>query len=270
MVKLRSQHQYPTQEIAHRFAPLSAAPNIIRAAPPHQSHQLTFDELCSSVSMTLFVLTRPVLWTAFLLSFCAIALECGATSTVRQWRFEVTADGIPVGTHEYALEESDGTRTIQSEMRFRIRLLLIDAYRYEHRATERWQNDCLTELDTHTEERGRTTDVKGHLDSKRFEVEGASGHIDLPACVMTFAYWNPGVLKQSHLINPQTGAWTPVTTETLGSDVIDVRGQPRKADHYRIRTDKNQIELWYASDNGEWLRMRTTTNDGHVLAYRLH
>ena len=78
------------------------------------------------------------------------------------------------------------------------------------------------------------------------------------------------MLKQSHLVNAQTGAWTPVTTKTLGPDVIDVRGQPTNANHYRIRTEKNQIELWYAADGGEWLAMRTTTREGHTLAYRLH
>ena len=71
-------------------------------------------------------------------------------------------------------------------------------------------------------------------------------------------------------LNPQTGAWTPVKKEPLGTEAIDVRGQSRKAAHYLITTDKNKIELWYAADTGEWLAMRTTTNDGHHLDYRLH
>jgi hypothetical protein len=70
---------------------------------------------------------------------------------------------------------------------------------------------------------------------------------------MTFAYWNPQALTQSHLLNAQTGAWTPVTSEKLGADVVDVRGQPRRAERYRIITGKNRIELWYAADSGDWL-----------------
>ena len=196
-----------------------------------------------------------------------VALQCAAA--VRQWRFDVTADGVPIGTHQFVVDENDGTRSVRSEMHFRVRVLLVDAYRYEHRATERWQNDCLAQLDSHTEERDRVTDVKGRLAANHFNIDGAAGHTELPACVMTFAYWNPNVLKQSHLVNAQTGAWTPVKIEALGSDVIDVRGQPRKANRYRIRTEKNQIELWYADNDGEWLSMRATTNEGHTLAYRL-
>ena len=135
-------------------------------------------------------------------------------------------------------------------------------------ATERWRDDCLASLDTKTEERGTTTTVAGHRDADRFEIDGANGKTKLPACAMTFAYCNPRVLSQSHLINTQTGAWTPVTTEKLGSESIIVRGQSLPAAHYRMRTPKNQIELWY-SDSDEWLAMRTTTSGGHTLSYRL-
>jgi hypothetical protein len=48
-----------------------------------------------------------------------------------------------------------------------------------------------------------------------------------------------------------------------------VRGQLRTADHYRLRTEKNRIDLWYSTDGNEWLAMRTRTNSGHVLAYQL-
>jgi hypothetical protein len=85
---------------------------------------------------------------------------------------------------------------------------------------------------------------------------------------MTFAYWNPRVLDQSHLVNVQTGSWTPVTTEKLPAEVITVRGNAITADHYQLRTPKNRIDLWYSSA-GEWLAMRTTTNGGHTLAYQL-
>src|SRR5437762_13774895 len=173
-----------------------------------------------------------------LLSVCA--LGAGAAPTVRQWHFDVTADGLPIGTHEYAVKDNDGTRSVQSDMHFRVRLFIVDAYRYEHHATETWQSDCLSQLDTRTEEKGRVATVTGHVEASRFEVEGIAGRADLPSCVMTFAYWNPRVLEQSHLLNPQTGQWTPVATRALGTEVIDVHGQPREAAHYLICTDNNK------------------------------
>src|SRR5437667_4902247 len=123
---------------------------------------------CRGCRFPLIILLRVIL-------LCVVALEADATPAVRQWRFDVTADGLPIGTHEYALHENDGTRSVQSEMHFSVRLLVIDAYRYEHHATETWQNDCLSRLDTHTEEKGRVTTVTGHVEANRFEVEGVAG-----------------------------------------------------------------------------------------------
>ena len=198
-----------------------------------------------------------------------LAFHTGAAASVREWRFDVTADGIPIGTHHFIVSEDGDTRRVQSDMHFRVRLLAFDAYQYDHHATETWDNDCLASFETRTDERGNVTAASGHRDSNRFEVNGAAGRADLPACVMTFAYWNPRVLAQSHLVNAQTGAWTPVTHEKLGREEISVRGQARMADHYRLRTQKNEIELWYSADRGDWLAMRTRTNGGHVLAYQL-
>ena len=205
---------------------------------------------------------------ALLCLLCAVAFQVNATTGVREWRFDVTADGIPIGTIKYVVREENRSRTAESDMHFRVRLVLLDAYRYDHHATETWRDDCLSSLDTKTEERGNATTVTGHVEPDHFVVDGADGRSSLPTCVMTFAYWNPRVLEQSHLVNTQTGAWTPVSTEKLPAESITVRGHPQTAHHYRLRTPKNKIELWY-SDAGEWLAMRTTTNSGHVLSYQL-
>jgi hypothetical protein len=148
----------------------------------------------------------------------------------------------------------------------RFGLLGVNAYR-QH-AEETWQANCLTRLDTRTEEKGNVTTVAGHLDADGFAIDGPRGHERLAPCVMSFAYWNRQVLKQTHLLNVQTGAWTPVTVQALGKEQIEVRGSSVAADHFRIDTERNRIELWY-SPEGEWIGLRSTTRTGHVLAYRL-
>ena len=203
-------------------------------------------------------------------TLCALAMPLAATAGVREWRFDVSADGVPIGTHTYIVRDESGERTVQSDMQFRVRLLVVDAYRYEHHAIETWRDDCLASLESRTEERGATTVVSGRRVDNRFEIDGADGPAQLPACVMTFAYWNPKVLEQTHLVNAQTGVWTAVSVRNLGDDAITVRDKPRDARRYRITTEKNRIDLWYAKDTGEWLAMRATTSNGHVLAYALH
>jgi Family of unknown function (DUF6134) len=193
-----------------------------------------------------------------------LGLQAAIPASAREWHFDVSVDGLPIGSHDLVVRENGDARSVQSDMRFG--MLGVNAYK-QH-AEETWQANCLTRLDTRTEEKGNVTTVSGRLDASAFAIDGPRGHERLASCVMTFAYWNPRVLKQSGLINFQTGAWTPITVHTLGKEQIEVRGNSVAADHFRIDTERNRIELWY-SPEGEWIGLRSTTRNGHVLEYRL-
>ena len=181
----------------------------------------------------------------------------------RAWRFDVVADGIRVGTYEIAVAESGDTSVVTSDMK--VGVLGIGAYR-QH-AEETWKAGCLTSMATRTEERGQVTAVAGQQEGSVFRIDGVTS-AQLPGCVMSFAYWNPNVLKQSQLVNVQTGTWTPVNIQALGNETIDVGGRPVRTVHHSIETEKNTIEVWYTLE-GEWVSLKTTTKSGgHVLAYR--
>ena len=183
----------------------------------------------------------------------------------REWHFDVSVDGLPIGTHDIIVHKKGDERSVQSDMRYGVALL---GRSYKQHAEETWRADCLTRIDTRTEEKDRVTMVAGRLEAGAFVITGPRGREQLAPCVMSFAYWNPRVLRQTHLLNAQTGAWTAVTVHDLGKDSLEVRGTSRAASHYRIDTERNRIEVWY-SPEGEWLGLRSTTRDGHVLSYRL-
>ena len=80
---------------------------------------------------------------------------------------------------------------------------------------------------------------------------------------MTFAYWNPKILQQKKLLNPQTGEYLSANISSLGKENISVKGQTIKADHYKIDTTKFKIDLWYGPDE-EWLALQSVTEDGKI------
>jgi len=168
----------------------------------------------------------------------------------REWRFNVSLDGRPIGEHRFVLRDAGDLRELTSEARFRVRVLLFDAYRYDHYARESWRGDCLQRLDASTE-----------VDGKRTVVDVTP----LDGCVQTFAYWNPTILRASQLIDPQTGEYVPVEVRDLGSD--DVAGQP--ATRFRLvgsgRTPL-EIDLWY-SPARDWLALESRTPEGRMLRY---
>jgi hypothetical protein len=178
-----------------------------------------------------------------------------AAQGARVWDFRVYLDNAAIGTHRFTLRQQGEERELASEARFEVKLMFFTAYRYAHRANERWRGDCLTALNSRTDDNGTPFAVAKEREA-------------LPGCIMSFAYWNPQILRQSRLLNAQTGEHEAVSISALGEESIAVRGAQVPARRYRISGPKNPIELWYSA-TGEWLALASTLEGGRRLQYRL-
>jgi hypothetical protein len=198
----------------------------------------------------------------------ATIMVAASPPATHEWRFAVSLDSIPIGEHRYVVSEDGDTQKAAIDAHFRVRVVVVDAYAWEQHVEETWRGDCLVEVRSRTVDQGRVSTVAGREQDGQFVLQRPAGEAVIAACPMTFAYWNPRVLDQHDLLNVQTGLPTPIEVERLGADMQTVRGRPMQAQHYRMRTPRNSIELWY-SPAGDWVGMRVTTADGHVLVYRL-
>jgi len=99
-------------------------------------------------------------------------------------------------------------------------------------------------------------------------LRAALGVLAFAACAMTFAYWNPRIFEQRALVNAQTGALTPIAVRRIARARVTARGAAQEASGFHIQTEKTGIEVFYAA-SGEWIGVRSTTREGHVLEYRL-
>lgn len=207
-----------------------------------------------------------------LTAFFLLLMGFTGSAYAKEWSFKVYLDDREIGRHVFTLHQQGETRELKSQADFKVKVLFIDAYNYSHTANEKWQSDCLVSLAARTEENKEVTVVKGKLENGGFVVTSPKGTQTLPACVMTFAYWNPQMLTQSKLLNPQTGEWLDVKIRSLGNETIDVRGQQVAAEHFKLDAPKLKIELWYSAGNGsdrEWLALQSTTPEGYVIRYKL-
>ena len=185
-------------------------------------------------------------------------------TAAQTWQFDVSMDGKAIGTHEFVLDEkADGQLALKSEAKFNVKFLSISVFKYQHLANELWQNDCLKKLDAKTQENSKATLVGGTQESSVFKLNAPAPQEIDQQCLMTFAYWNPKILQQKKLLNPQTGEYLTTQITALGQENIVVKGQTKKAERYKIHTNKFVIDLWYGL-GGEWLALQSTTPDGRI------
>ena len=160
------------------------------------------------------------------LTFTGTLPAAEADSAVARWDFNVYVGNKRVGKHYFEVSEVDGMVRVESEADFKYKILFIPAYRYEHTNSERWADNCLVRFEAKTNANGKRIRTRGARDGDGFKVAGEEGLVELPECVMSFAYWNPAFLEQQRLLNPQSGAYVDVTVEELPRGVLEVRGEP--------------------------------------------
>ena len=199
-----------------------------------------------------------------------LAMVFNHAAMAKQWAFDVYLNQTKIGSHTFDLSD---TFQLTSTADFKVKVFFINAYQYQHTALEQWQGDCLSSLEARTVENKVTTVVNGKLTQDFFMVDAGKAKQKLPACSMTFAYWNREIIGQEKLLNPQNAEWLDTKFTDLGSQIIVVKGEKVAATHYKLLAsaegkNKLKIELWYGAQN-EWLALKSTTPEGYVIEYKL-
>jgi Family of unknown function (DUF6134) len=205
---------------------------------------------------------------ALFLSMALLSAAITASASTGEWRFRVFLDDAEIGYHRFSLLGDGPEQQLESEARYNVKFLYVTVYRYAHDSRERWQGSCLKQVEANTLDNGKMLAVRGTQDGERFVVTGTRGQANLPACVMTFAYWNPDLLGQSRLLNVQTGEYMDVQVRVLGEETLTVRGAAQRALHYALETRDFRIDLWY-SPNKEWLALESSTEGGRKIRYQI-
>lgn len=205
--------------------------------------------------------------TKFILTL--ILLFFGCLAHAEEWAFDVHLDKAKIGKHTFTLNNN----TLTSLAKFKVKVLFINAYQYDHISKELWNKDCLAEIEVDTTEDKLNTKVKGKKTNNGFEISDGKLIQTLPACPMTFAYWNPKILTQTKLLNPQNAEYLDTTFVKLENETINVKGKMVETTHYKLKgalngKNKLNIELWYNQKN-EWVALKSTTPEGYIITYKL-
>ncbi len=198
----------------------------------------------------------------------AALLVADANASAQRWDFSVLLDGSEIGYHRFQLTEEDGKRRLTSEAKFDVRFLFINAFRYRHENTEFWSDGCLESIEARTQANRKKLAIRGARQNDRFVIDDGNAENALGECVMTFAYWNPEFLRQSRLLNPQSGEYLDVEIKQVGEQPIVVRGEEVAASVYRVSAKKMELTLWYSPDN-EWLALESVAKGGRIIRYEL-
>ncbi|MDB6062799.1 MAG: hypothetical protein JWM78_2902 [Verrucomicrobiaceae bacterium] len=200
---------------------------------------------------------------------CALLFLAGpASASTKSWSFQVFLGDTPIGHQSFSVNDDGATSTVTITARLDVKVLSFSVYRYTHDDTEQWRGNCLANLNARTDDNGEQLSVTTETTESKLIAIGKTGRVPLGDCAMSFAYWNPQILQQTHLLNSQTGELQQIAIAEMGEEKIQVRGIETQTKRYRISGLKKPIDLWYSND-GEWLALEAIVAGGRKLRYQL-
>ncbi len=197
-------------------------------------------------------------------------LGVSGLSQAQTWNFDIRLDGKPIGSHRFEVSGPPEARTVTSDATMAVKMLGLTVFRYRHQAQERWKGDCVDAIQSTTDDDGKAEKVDWRRDGGGGGSDGGGGG----DCVMSYAYWHPALVKQTRLLNPQTGKMDEVKVERLPDATITVAGGEVMATRWQLVTkppkgDAQRLTLWLDRSDQRWLGLDARVRGDRVLTYRL-
>lgn len=190
-----------------------------------------------------------------------------AQSAVETLQYAIMRKGEQIGTHRVELRRNGKETSVNVETNVEVKVLFVTAYRFQYNATERWVNGRLVALTAETDDNGKQHRLTAALKGASLEVEADGKAVQVDKNVMPSSLWNPELVRQSVMLDTQTGQVTPISVVDGGSEQVTVETGPAPAHRYTIKGKFSQ-DVWYDS-RGRLVYSQFVGPDGSVISYKL-
>lgn len=181
--------------------------------------------------------------------------------------FQILRNGDPFGMHTLNFSKDGKNTVVDIDIAMKAGVGPITLFRYEHTNREVWHGDNPVSLASTTHDDGDDYIVKAEWTPLTMTVTVNNKPFEAPAPLLPTSYWNPVFLQtQNDLLNTQKGRIEPIKVQKIGVEEIEVGGEIRKADHYKIKATLN-LDIWYDQKTRQWVGLKFKVR-GSDLEYR--
>jgi hypothetical protein len=189
-----------------------------------------------------------------------------AAATKIHWVFDIVRGNDKIGTDTIDIERQNDTTTIKIKKDVSVKVMFIEAYRYEHSCNETWKNGQLVAFKSRTNDNGtkHSIDVTAAPDKLSMDADGK--HSDLPKTAAPASLWGKDAIHQFDAFNPDTGKRLSMKVTEFGEEVLAIHGVPRRTHHYKIAdtlTGDFVREMWF--DGDVLVRTKIIGSDNSVI-----
>ena len=160
--------------------------------------------------------------------------------------FDLVRGGDKIGTDTIDIERQNDTTTVKIKTDVSVKVMFIEAYRYEHSCNETWKNGQLIAF------KSRTND------------NGTQHSIDVTAAPASL--WGKDAIHQLDAFDPDTGKPLSIEVTDLGNEALTIHGVTHQTQHYKIADTLSgdfAREVWF--DGDVLVRTKIVGSDNSVI-----
>ena len=232
----------------------------------HLSHYWRFYGVSRGQSQKMVITMRTIaLFLTFLALSMAPASADNAAAKIHKV-FDIVRGGDKIGTDTVDIERQNDTTTVKIKTDLSVKVMFIEAYRYEHSCYETWKNGQLIAFKSRTNDNGtkHAIDVTAAPDKLSMDADGRQ--IDLPKTAAPASLWGMGAIHQFDAFDPDTGKRLSIEVTDLGNETLTIHDVTHQAHHYKIAdtlTGDFAREVWF--DGDVLVRTKVVGSDNSVI-----
>ncbi len=167
--------------------------------------------------------------------------------------FDIIRKGDKIGANTVDIDRKGDTTTVKNKTDISVKVLYIEAYRYEHACSETWKNGQLTAFKSQTDDNGTKHSVEivpaATPDKITLIVDGKKS--EEPKSLTPASLWSRELVTRTELFDPADGKRVTVKVTDLGPETLTIEGVQHQTHHYQISAKPPadfDRDLWFEGD----------------------
>lgn len=161
--------------------------------------------------------------------------------------FDILRDGNKIGTEVVEIDRAGDTTNVKFTTHISVVVMFIQAYHFEHSATETWTGGKFASYKAYTDDNGTKHDVSVVADSDKIELDVDGTHSEAPPDLLPASWWSKDFVNRTDMLDSETGRPVSIKVADLGDESLVQNGTTIQARHYQVSGDLHR-DLWYDGD----------------------
>ncbi len=181
--------------------------------------------------------------------------------------FDIVRGNDKIGTDTVDIERQNDTTTVKVKTDVSVKVMFIEAYRYEHSCDETWKNGQLVAFKSQTNDNGTKHAINVTAAPDKLSMDADGKHTDLPKSAVPASLWGKDAIHQFDVFDPDTGKRMSLKVTDLGEETLTIHGTPRQTHHYKIADTLKGADfardVWFDGDT--LVRTKIIGSDNSVI-----